>query len=85
MQSAFQGIESGESLVPTWAVPDGAGSFILRLAEISGRRGTARIQLAKGYIASAVDLLGRSYDKKVRNGRFEYKPYEIVSLRIRKG
>lgn len=82
VQTPYLGVDGGESLLPSWAQPDGQGGFVLRLHETGGRRGTAKVKLASGWTATAVDLLGRAQEKKVSNGRFDYRPYEIISLHI---
>lgn len=85
VSTAFQGIDAGESLLPSWAKPEGRqGAWTLRLHETNGRRGEATIKLAAGWTATAVDLLGQPLAKKVTRGRFSYSPYEIISLRIAK-
>ncbi|MDR1190225.1 MAG: hypothetical protein LBK60_00990 [Verrucomicrobiales bacterium] len=83
--SAFAGLDSDGTLLPCWALPadDDPRAWILRLNEVAGRPGAARLRLAKGWAARAVDLLGRPLaGKKIRGGKFDYRPYEIISLRI---
>jgi len=82
VKTAFEGLEGDSSLIPVWAVPESKKSWVLRLNEVSGKRGKATIRLARGWTASAVDLMGQPMAKKVSQGRFDYHPYEIVSLRI---
>ncbi|PAW80088.1 MAG: hypothetical protein B9S32_01785 [Verrucomicrobia bacterium Tous-C9LFEB] len=85
LQTAYEGLEGGDSLLPSWAQPTGRnGAWILRLHEIGGRRGEAKVKLTTGWTATAVDLLGEPLDKKVSRGRFEYRPHEIISLKIAK-
>jgi alpha-mannosidase len=86
VQTAYQGVEADGNLIPAWAMPDGKGAWILRLNEIAGRRGAAKLRLAKGTRVEAVNLLGQLLAaKKVVNGKFDYDPYEIISLRIKGG
>lgn len=82
VHTAYLGVDGGESLLPSWAQPDKEGTFVLRLHETGGRRGVAQVKLAAGWQAVAVNLLGQPVEKKVTNGRFEFHPHEIISLRI---
>lgn len=84
VQSAYQGLDGGETLIPSWAVPETKQSWVLRLNEVAGRHGSATVRLAKGWKATAVDLLGNPIAKKSvsARGRFDYHPFEIISLRI---
>jgi alpha-mannosidase len=78
--AAFTGIEDGDSLIPAWAQPLGRNRWTLRLHEVSGQRGTARLRLADGWTARKTDLLGRPLGRALRGGRLEFQPYEIISL-----
>lgn len=82
VSSGFEGLEGGDTLLPTWAKPEGKGVWTLRLNETSGRRGEARLQLAPGWTATQVDLSGTPLagPKSVRTIKF--KPYDLISLRI---
>jgi len=75
-------IESGSSLVPCWAKPaaDGKG-WILRFHETLGQRGTAKLELRKGLTATATNI-GETLKKGKRMESFDYKPYQVVSVRI---
>jgi len=77
-------IESGSSLVPCWAKPaaDGNG-WILRLHETLGQRSIAKLTLAKGLAATATNI-GETAKKGKRMETFEYKPYQVISIRIAK-
>lgn len=84
--SAFQGLVGGETLIPHWAQPEGrsAGqqSWVLRLHEVSGQRGTAKLQLAPGWSAQKINLLGEPLEKPLRGKSLAFTPYEIISLRF---
>lgn len=83
VSAGLLGIDGLESLVPAWAKPaaDGNG-WILRLHETMGRRGKARLLLAKGLAAYATTLSEETKDKRpIRDIRVS--PYELISLRIR--
>ncbi|MEO6875098.1 MAG: glycoside hydrolase family 38 C-terminal domain-containing protein, partial [Opitutaceae bacterium] len=80
--SAFRGLECGETLLPHWAQPQSRNRWVLRLHEIAGQRGTAKLQLAPGWTARKTDLLGRPLAAQLRNGRLAFAPYEIISLQL---
>ena len=80
--SAFGGLTGGETLIPHWAQPQGRNRWVLRLHEVAGQRGTAKLQLAPGWIARKVDLLGRNLGAPLRGGHLVFAPYEIVSLQL---
>jgi pimeloyl-ACP methyl ester carboxylesterase len=77
----FRGLSHGQSLLPSWARPLGE-DWILRLHEVNGERGAASIELAPGWSAQPVDLRERPRGPVLANGRIEFRPYEIVSLRV---
>ncbi len=81
VSTAFRGLHGGDSLLPSWAQPLGDGRWVLRLHETLGRRGTARLELAEGYTARAVDLLGRPVERLVTD-EVAFAPYELISLLI---
>ncbi len=86
MAAAFQGLEGGETLIPHWAKPEGrsAGqqSWVLRLHEVSGQRGSTKLKLAAGWRAQKINLLGESMSQPLRGRTLNYEPYEIISLRL---
>jgi len=82
ISSAFRGLEGGETLIPHWAKPDTRTRWLLRLHEVGGQRGTAKLALASGWTARKVDLLGNNLGAPLRGGRLAFVPYEIVSLQI---
>jgi len=81
VSGGFLGLEGGESLVPCWAKPaaDGRG-WILRLHEVLGRRGEARLCLSPGFTARTTDLSESSKGSAVKTLCFG--PNEILSVRI---
>jgi alpha-mannosidase len=78
----FIGIEGGASLQPAWAVPGKQRSWVLRLHETLGRSGSARVLLAKNFTAQQVDLSGNPIGSG--GTTLEFRPYQIVSLKISK-
>lgn len=83
--AAFEGLEGGETLVPHWARPLGRDHWVLRLHEVGGQRGTARLRLAPGWRAQTVNLLGEKIRGGLRGARLDYAPYDIVSVELRRG
>ncbi|MCC6414924.1 MAG: alpha-mannosidase [Opitutaceae bacterium] len=80
--SAFGGLEGGETLVPHWARPLGRERWVLRLHEIAGQRGTAKLKLAPGWRAHPVNLLGEKTLGGLRGTHLRFAPYDIISLEI---
>lgn len=79
--TAFRGLTQGPSLLPCWARPLGE-DWILRLHEVGGERGTAALELAPGWRAQPVDLREHPRGGVLADGRIEFRPYEVVSLRV---
>jgi len=81
ISTGFLGLEGGESLVPCWAKPaaDGRG-WILRLHEVLGQRGEAKILLAPGFKAKSTDLSESLKGSPITSLKFA--PNQILSLRI---
>lgn len=82
ISSAFRGLEGGETLIPHWAQPETRTRWTLRLHEVGGQRGTAELQLAPGWTARKVDLLGQPLSAPLRAGRLPFAPYEVISLQL---
>jgi alpha-mannosidase len=80
--AGFLGLEGGESLQPVWARPLGRGRWVLRLNETLGQRGRARLRLAPGWSAEAVDLLERPCPGVLRGDRISYGPYALLGVRL---
>lgn len=82
--SPFIGLEGGESLVPVWVRPLEDGSFVVRLNETMGRRGTCRVLLRDGARADIVDLSGNPMPEvPFRDNLLTFGPYALLGLRIR--
>ncbi|MEM7578164.1 MAG: glycoside hydrolase family 38 C-terminal domain-containing protein [Planctomycetota bacterium] len=85
---AVDPVNGGDSLIPAFAVParkgtDPQGAWTLRLHETLGRRGTARLRLAPGRIATPTDLRGHDIGPPLSaNGHFDFTPYAVMSFRI---
>ncbi len=81
--AGYEGLEGGETLLPAWAVPRGDRAWILRLHEVAGQAGSARLRLAPGWRVTPVDFLDRPTGPALpAAGAFSYRPYQIVSLRV---
>jgi alpha-mannosidase len=84
LSTFFQGIEGGESLIPSWGKPVGENSFILRCHEVLGKRGQAKLKLAEDCHITKVDMLDRpiAASDSIENNTISFGPYEIISLLI---
>jgi len=76
------GIEGAPTLIPAWAMPAGKGAWVLRLHEVGGARGTARLTLAEGFVAYPATLDGQAEGPPLKQGVLDYSPYKIISVRI---
>jgi alpha-mannosidase len=80
--AGLRGLSGGETLVPCWAKPVDADCWVLRLHEVAGESGYARIDLDADCSARRVDLNERPVGAVITDRRIEYRPYEIVSVMI---
>lgn len=80
--SGLLGIKS-ESLVPCWAQPLADGEWILRLHEVLGRHGRAQIQIHYRWLAGRCRFDGSELSP-LEGPDVAFRPYEIVSLRLRR-
>ncbi|GDY14691.1 hypothetical protein LBMAG53_35690 [Planctomycetota bacterium] len=76
------------SLVPAWTVPDKRG-YTVRLHETAGGSGSATLQLEhEAKSVELVDFLGNVLGDPVHLGggavRIDYRPYQILSVRVRR-
>ena len=84
-------IEDGASLVPAWAQPLDRDTWVLRLHETLGQRGTARLQLAPSYTAVPTDLRHQPTTTAARRPQpavsavsIDYQPYQVLSYQIQR-
>lgn len=87
--AGFLGLEGGESLQPVWAKPaeTGRGAWILRLNEVFGRRGEARLRLAPGWRGRLVDLSEKSLrpSRTLRDkATISFTPYALLGVKLEK-
>jgi alpha-mannosidase len=80
--AGFLGIEGGDSLQPVWAKPSEKvrGAWVLRLNEVLGRRGRARLKLAPGWRARRVDLSEQPVGPARNGAVVDFTPYDLVSF-----
>jgi len=76
------GVLDAPTLVPAWAMPMEKSAWVLRLHEVGGARGTARLALAEGFVARPCTLDGQSEGPSLKDGLIDYSPYKILSVRI---
>ncbi|NJK91004.1 MAG: alpha-mannosidase [Blastochloris sp.] len=81
LSSPFLGLEGDHTLLPTWAKPVDAHSWILRLNEVAGQRGKVRIKLAPGWTALPVNLSEQPTQVKKTTSQLSFKPYDLLSLK----
>ena len=82
VESPLMSLEGGDSLVPCWVKPAGEGSWILRLHEVAGRRGSVEVQVAEGWTVEQTEIGEKSVESV--ESFVKFSPYEVVSLRFRK-
>jgi len=76
-------IRDAATLMPAWAQPLGEGAWLLRLHEVAGQPGDARIVTAAGWTARRCALDGSPLrGAQGREGAISYRPYEVVSVRL---
>lgn len=76
------GVTEAPSLIPAWAQPLDEGSWLLRLHEVAGEQGTATLRLAPGWTARPCGLDGKVAASTQPSSHADYRPFEIVSLRL---
>jgi len=82
VSSGLRGVEDAPTLVPGWAMPLDERAWVLRLHEVGGARGTARFELAEGFVARPATLEGEPDGPFLKEGLLDYTPYKILSVRI---
>ena len=80
--AGLRALHRGESLIPTWAQPLDARSWLLRLHEVSGQSGYTDLELDEGCTAVRCGLDGKPLKGPRATQRIEFRPYEIVSVRV---
>ena len=84
-------LEDAGTLVPSWVSPAENGrGFIVRLHETNGSAGEARVHFARApRNVGLVDFLGRRAGsvRRIDPGTYAitYRPYQVLSLRVRTG
>jgi len=78
------GIDGSPTLLPCWARPLDAQTWLLRLHEVSGQSGRAALRLADGWLAYPCALDGRTKPNARATLAIPHRPYEIVSMLLRR-
>lgn len=81
LPSIIKLIEGGETLIPHWVKPTENG-WVLRLHEVSGRRGTFQLKLVAGYSLVETDI-SQSFGKD-SDSIISFGPYQVVSILIKR-
>ncbi len=77
----LESIEGGDTLIPSWAKPAEGSGWILRLHEVAGQRGKARISFSKP-VKLALTRLDEAQSKPLDSDTLAFQPYEVISLHI---
>lgn len=78
--SPLEALDGGDTLIPAWAQPLDASSWLLRLHEVGGQRGHVFIRAAAGWTAAPADATGKPLKKASAARRVEFTPHQIVSV-----
>lgn len=81
--SPLKSITGGNSLVPCWAKPLDPSTWILRLHEVLGYRGTVRIAAEPGWSLEKTDL-GEMPHEPLADGILAFSPQEVLSVLFRR-
>lgn len=81
MAAPFLGLKGGDSLHPCWVRPLEGGTLVVRLHEVSGRRGRTEVRLAPGWRAVPVDLNEKAVAAPLA-GLLAFGPYQLISLKL---
>lgn len=84
LASPIEALEGGPTLIPAWAQPLGDSSWLLRLQEVGGQRGTLRLKAASPWKSAVADAKGNARKMPAANLQVDFTPYQIVSLRFQK-
>ena len=77
----LESLEGGETLVPAWVMPLEGKSWLLRLHETAGRRGTVKLRATRGWKMERAGLEGEPQGRIDPRG-VNFTPYQIVSVRF---
>jgi alpha-mannosidase len=82
--AGLAGISGATTLVPAWVEPDESGGWRLRLHEVGGRGGRARIALQPGWLAAAGELTAEerpsSTDWRAKEIEVAFRPYVVMTV-----
>lgn len=80
VESPFSGLVGGESLVPSWAVPIGEKRFLVRLHEVMGCSGKAKLNLRANVCCYRSDVTGSEPSLEKVGDELVFRAYEIISI-----
>ncbi|XHR30654.1 MAG: alpha-mannosidase [Chthoniobacteraceae bacterium] len=78
--SPLESIRGAETMVPSWAQPLENGNWVLRMHEVSGRRGSLLIKARPGWRLQKTDLSLRNPRDLGEEGYLAFEPYELASV-----
>jgi alpha-mannosidase len=84
LASPIESMQGGETLIPAWAMPIGKDSWILRLHEVAGQRGTFALKAGADWKISPADAFGKPQGSPNYEAAIAFTPYQIVSLLFQK-
>jgi alpha-mannosidase len=83
-QSPFRGLSGTDTLMPSWIQPCAPHQCVVRLHELVGQQGQAKLDLAAGWVAEKTNLLGEPQSATRASNNLPFAPFEIVSLLLTK-
>lgn len=83
--SRVPAIEGMPSLIPVWAAPWNPKSWVLRLHETLGRRGSAEIMPPPGWKVRRINGAFPDSEGEPAGNRIEVSPFAIISLELYRG
>jgi len=82
--SPIVAIEGGETLVPSWVVPAGGKAWLLRLHEVSGQRGSVKIQSTGTWSVAKAGFDGSPEGSSGAQKQLPFEPYQLLTLRFQR-
>ncbi|MEM6822927.1 MAG: glycoside hydrolase family 38 C-terminal domain-containing protein, partial [Verrucomicrobiota bacterium] len=84
MPSIIQSISGGDTLIPCWAKPSEKGGWSLRFQEVAGRRGSMQVSVVPGWKLHLSNLSETEKMPLNTKNQINFKPYQVVTLRLEK-
>ena len=82
--SPIESMTGGESLIPAWSMPVDDSSWLLRLHEAGGQRGSLQIKAASGWKIASCDAKGKPDSAPAQRASLEFTPHKIVNVLFKK-